>query len=142
MTLALHVHGLGLVRYPPDAGGDPGVPPGFIVELPSTPDFAVAFQPRPGFPPDDDSGYELAEEKIIVRTPADAGYLVGHDLAKSIRDSLNGTGETTWASGTEYETPIAWCNANEDKPVWLGRDEQDRPRWSVSIQTLALITEV
>ncbi|WP_245381292.1 minor capsid protein [Kibdelosporangium banguiense] len=142
MALALHVHGLGLVRYPPDAGGDPALPPGFIVDMPSTPDACVLFKPRPGFSNDDLSGYELAEQQIIVRTLADAGYRVGYDQAKAIRDALHNTGQTVWAPGTEHEVSIAWCDASDSEPVWLGRDEQDRPKWSVSIQTEALITEV
>ncbi|WP_225955422.1 minor capsid protein [Kibdelosporangium phytohabitans] len=140
MALALHLHALGLVRYPPDAGGDVAVPPGFIVEMPSTPDACVLIRPRPGFPSGDMSGYELAEQHIVVRARADAGYRAGYDQAKRIRDALHGTGETVWAAGTEHEVPIAWCNASDAEPVWLGRDEQNRPMWSVSIQTEALIT--
>lgn len=140
MALALHLHGLGLVRYPPDAGGD-GVPC-FVVETPSTPDACVLVRPRPGFPSGDLSGYELAEQQIIVRSVADSGYQAGYDQAKAIRDALHNTGETVWAVGTEHEASIAWCDASDSEPVWLGRDDQDRPRWSVSFQTEALITEV
>jgi hypothetical protein len=140
MAIALHLHGLGLVRYPPDAGGDRV--PCFVVALPSTPDAAVLVRPRPGFASGDLSGYELAEQQVTVRSPADSGYRVGYDQAKAIRDALHDAGQTVWAAGTEHEASVAWCYADAAEPLSLGLDPQDRPMWSVSFQLEALITEV
>ena len=136
-ALAYHLAGLGHLSY--DGVGPAGASPGFVVEAPPEPDAMVAVLPAPGFPADDLSGYETPELQVIVRTDQNAGHQQGWQLAENIRQALTHTAALTWGAGTEHEQEVLWCEGNEPSPVSLGRDDNHRPRWSVSFQLEALL---
>lgn len=135
-ALAYHLAGLGLVTY--DGTGTAG-PPCFVVELPPGPDEAVVVKPQPGFPAEDLSGYEFPEVQVITRSEPGAGHEAAWQVAEDVRKALQHTASLTWGQGTEHAQDVLWCAGNEPAPVWLDRDENNRPRWSVSFQLHALM---
>jgi len=131
-ALALHLHGLGLVRYPPDSPGN--AVPCYVEEFPadSAPDDLVLIRLEPGFPATDTSGYETPELRVLRRTAASAGWQAGYDGAMEIRRAVHGTGQVTWAAGTEHEVHVVSCDADDTGPVREGQDPKGRPVWSCS----------
>lgn len=138
-ALALHLAGLGLVRYPPTAPGT--ATPCYIEDAPSTPDTIVVIRSEQGFPATDLSGYELPELRVLIRTATDTGVQSGYDTAETIRRALKDTSQLVWAPGTEHEADILTCDAGEPAPIPEGKDPSGRPVWSVSFQ-INTLTEV
>ncbi|GAB2964491.1 hypothetical protein GCM10027184_10460 [Saccharothrix stipae] len=132
-ALALHLHALGLVRYPPNAAGT--AVPCYVEDFPldTAPDDLVLIRSQQGFPSLDVSGYESPELEIMRRTSASAGVQAGYDGAEALRRAVDGTGEVTWAAGTEHEVDVARCDANEARPTRKGSDPKGRPVWSCSV---------
>ena len=139
-ALALHLAGLGHGRY--DQTGPVDAPEAFVVDMPGSPDLCWCVYPRAGFPAKDLSGYETPELQVIYRTAANAGHQTGYDAVEAIRRDLQHTARTVWAAGTEHETYVLTCEANEPAPVHLGLDAANRRRWSVSFQLEILTEEV
>lgn len=138
-ALALHLASLGLVRY--DGTGPVDAWPCFVENQPDTPDNAVCVYSRTGFPATDLSGYETPELQVVVCGsvgPAEPAQV----LAERIRRANRQTSNVTWAAGTQHESPILTCDANEPRPVHLGADQKGRLRWSVSFQLYLLTEEV
>lgn len=131
-AFAYHAASLGLASY--DGTGPSGATSGYVVEPPPSPDDMICVIPNEGFPVDDLSGYQTPEMQVIVRTASDAGHEQGWQLAEDIRQAFTHMAAVTWAAGTPHEQEILWCEANEPHPVRLDRDENNRPRWSVSFQ--------
>lgn len=108
-----------------------------LEELPEKPVDAIAVAFKTGPPDNTGDGYAREALQIIVRRQNTAGRSrTGYDVARSIRDALDGLRYVTLAEGTDDEVRLCWCLADDSGPVNLGDDANGVPRWSLRFTTL------
>lgn len=99
----------------------------FISEMPTNPDQCVCIYDTGGEPPEPDYNYERPTLQIRIRG-VKGGYLVAHELAQSIRDTLNGEHNYT-VNDTRY---IAiWAMGDI---LFIGYDDNHRPLLTVNFR--------
>lgn len=116
--------GLGVWR-PGGVGGDV-----FAHYLPREPAAAVAVELAAGPAADGRHGYD--EPIVVVRVRGEPDDAVGAERrAQAVWDRLHGMSKRLLPGGGRVER----CFAAQAGPVWVGRDEQGRCEWSVSMNT-------
>jgi hypothetical protein len=117
---------LGLGTYLPDAAGGSI----FLLALPRDPAAVLAVTVVPGPPADGRHGFD--EPTILVRVRGAPNDPAGTARrAQQVFDVLHGLGKRTLPGGLR----LVRCFAAQAGPVWVGRDEQGRHEWSVSMST-------
>lgn len=110
----------------------------FLETLPDTPADAVAVFTLPGGG-DDYQPWGMAGAQLIVRADGSGGAArEGYERAADLRTMLHGLRHVTLAPGTADELRLVWCKAQTRLPVGLGRDAEQRHKWSVGFELLVL----
>lgn len=105
-------------------------------QLPDQPADAIGIFARPGPVDDMLDGYDREAIQILVRRdPAPGRARTGYEVAKDIRDALNGLRHVTLAPDTPDEVRLVKCIADDSGPYNLGDDPNARPRWSLRFTT-------
>lgn len=104
----------------------------FIDWMPDSPDLAVALMSQPGRPQRSKLPHDLPGLQAIVRAPAQKSEQA-HNLATEILEAMNGLAHTTLDPDGEHETIVVGCTASQSAPVPIGRDDKDRPEYSVNL---------
>lgn len=127
-ALARHLDAAGLVVYG-RTGADC-----FLETLPASPVAAVGLfsVPRAG---DDLSPWGEVSAQLVVRADTDSAR-TGHERAATLRAALHGLRHVTLAPATPDELRLVWCVAQSRFPVSLGRDPEQRVKWSVRLDLM------
>jgi len=99
----------------------------FVSEMPTEPDQCVCIYDTGGYDPEADYTYEKPTIQIRVRG-AKGDYLVAHELAQSIRDTLNGEHDYT-INGARY---IGIWTVGDI--LFVGYDNNHRPLLTVNFR--------
>jgi hypothetical protein len=113
----------------------------FLESLPPAPVDAVGVftLPRAG---DDLERWGRAGFQLIVRSEGGSGDArAGYDRASDLRAILHGLRHETLAPGTPDELRVVSCVAETRTPVGLGRDAEQRHRWSVSFDLQIMLDD-
>jgi hypothetical protein len=109
-----------------------------VEDLPATPVDGIGIYFKTA--PVDNAGDGYAREafQIVVRRTNTTGRArSGYEVAKSVRDTLDGLRYVTLAEGTDDEVQLRWCLSDDSGPTNLGDDANGVPRWSLRFTTLA-----
>lgn len=102
----------------------------FIGHEPSTPDYCVTVFGRPGLVALDRTPDRPGLQLIVRGTPSNhvtgTGRAIAEQLATLTLDQL------VLAPGTAYETYLEGLTPQQSAPIPLGRDANQRPRWSIN----------
>jgi hypothetical protein len=102
----------------------------FLLTLPAAPDLALAVacysggtgNARPGAP-------RSRNVQVRIRGPK-GDVRIGEAKALAVYAALHGLGQRALPGGTWVS--LLW--SPQDGPTWIGRDEQDRPEWTVNLR--------
>lgn len=105
--------------------------------LPPEPQDAIGIFTKPGpvqgGVPD---GYDYESFQVVVRRSNTKGLArSGYDVAKKIRDDLNGLRHIDLATGTEDAVRLIWCISDDVGPYSIGVDANGLPRWALRFNT-------
>ena len=99
----------------------------FISEMPDEPDQCVCIYDTGGEPAEVNYIYEKPTIQIRVRG-AKGAYLATHELAQSIRDTLNGLNNETW-NGARYVG--IWAMGDV---LFINYDDNHRPIFTINFR--------
>lgn len=104
----------------------------FLNYEPPSPDVAVTISGRPGIAED---SFDLPGGQpglhVLVRGAAHTERAT-HELARSIYSSLDHLDGVTLDDGGTDEVFVVGCTAQQSEPIPLGRDDNQRPRYSLN----------
>lgn len=123
---AKYLHGLGIVVF--DENGILGN--AFIDTLPSEPGYAVGIYSSGGAAPETRNPMDRPALQFITRS-ATPDPRPAEELAQRIWTAFHGLAKTELAPGGTY---VGKARAAQSRPVYIGTDDNDRPRYSVNIQ--------
>lgn len=133
-AIARHLNELGHGTFDPDSETEDSI---HLEELPVKPVDAVSVAFKPGPTDNTVDGYAREAIAVVVRRPNTTGRArSGYDLARAIRDDLNGLTHTTLAAGTVDETRVVWLMSDDGGPTNIGDDSNGTPRWSLRFYAL------
>ncbi|WP_308637718.1 minor capsid protein [Paenibacillus silvisoli] len=95
-------------------------------------DSAVYVQVTGGFPPDPDSAYRRTSFQVLIRG-GEFEMQETEDLALTIHSHLNGRAEFELSGQF-----IRQCVADQPVPLYIGRDENKRPMYSLNFTCVYL----
>lgn len=112
------------------AGGAGNV---FVEWMPPSPNVAVMVAGQPGLPQLSRLATDLPGLQVIVRADP---YSVeaGHALARAVYSALTCLDGVTLDEGGPHEVYVIGCTATQSEPAPIGRDELQRPEWSLNFQ--------
>lgn len=106
---------------------------GYIGDLPDTPHQAVTIYDTGGRGGEVKVAIDYPTVQVVVRgSPASGGYAAGYAKAQAIYDAMVGI-DTPHASWDKLVSCVQMGFIN-----WLGRDDTDRPRFSVNFRLITL----
>ena len=100
----------------------------YMTSLPSSPDIAAAIRPTGG--PEADVKLKYDSPTVQVTTRSDGDPRNGYELAKDIYDVLHGFAGVLIAGGYH----VVSCYGIQSEPADIGRDENNRVRYSQNYQ--------
>lgn len=96
---------------------------------PPTPDVALTISGRPGVASSDRPADRPGLQLIVRGAPYD--HDGGHALAAALLDHFT-VDQETWGTGTDHAQYVEGCTPSQSEPIPLGRDDNQRPRWSLN----------
>lgn len=122
-----------------DATADGNV---FVEWMPATPDTALSVMTQPGQPQLAKRPVDLPGIQFLVRGERQADPADSFALAEELYGEFTCLDLVTLDDGGTNEVYVAGCTALQSSPVYLGRDSNDRPEWSLnfSLRTLSPTT--
>lgn len=131
-ALAVHLAGLGLVKYPPDGPGS--LPPVYLENAPDRGGRFVLIVTRPSPPPDKVSAWAFPLLGIVGFDDPGPSLPV-RALVKSCVDAVHGTFNTVWAPlDPDHRLHVTECVATSSEPLPLAADARGRQRWTQNVQ--------
>lgn len=103
----------------------------FVDWMPNTPDIAVAVMTLAGRPQLSKLPHDLPGIQIIVRGEPSKS-LAAFAMAAAVYGELQCLDLTTLDSGGAHEVFVIGCTADQSGPVSIGRDELQRPEYSLN----------
>lgn len=105
----------------------------FVNWMPSEPDVCVAVMPSGGLAQPTKAPTDLPTVQVLVRGDA-ADPDQGYPMARSIYAALTCLDGTVLDENGDDEVLVIGCTAVQSDPIPLGRDDNDRPEWSLNFQ--------
>ncbi|SEM81715.1 minor capsid protein [Paenibacillus sp. OV219] len=107
----------------------------FVNEFPeNAPDSAAYVQVTGGFPPDPESSYRRTSFQVLIRG-SEFEMQETEELALEIHSHLHGRTEFELQTGGMF---IRQCAADQPAPLYIGRDENKRPMYSLNFTCVYL----
>lgn len=103
----------------------------FVGWMPDAPDRCVAVMPGAPLPQLSKLPTDQPTIQLIVRD-AVGKYRAAHDLAEACRSAIDCLPAQVLADGTPDEVQIIGATADQSGPIDMGRDQKDRPEFSVN----------
>ncbi|MFB4294793.1 minor capsid protein [Nonomuraea sp. ATR24] len=101
----------------------------YLNTLPAAPDRCMAIARYPGPPSDSKNPWDEIRLQFRLRGPTDDLTTVEND-AQAVYDHLHGLSNRTLPGGTWLELMVG----AQAGPIWMDRDGNDRPNWSVNFR--------
>lgn len=105
----------------------------FVEDMPPLPDLAVMVSGQPGLPQMSRLATDLPGIQCIVRAAA-FDVVNGYAVARSIYSELTCLDGITLDQSGAHEVYVIGCTASQSEPASIGRDDNERPEWSLNFQ--------
>lgn len=101
----------------------------YLNSLPASPDRCMAIARYPGPESDSKNPWDEINVQVRIRGSADDVTTAEAD-AQDVYDALHGLGMRPLAGGTWLQLMIG----AQGGPIWMGRDQNERPNWAVNFR--------